>query len=327
MESPSSRHTSSRAAFLQVSALVAALVAASATFGQEGSELPEGTRALYRGDYAAAAVAAEQFLKRQPRSVPALVLLARAYIAEGRFPLAFEKLRQAFQHDPRNADLLYYLGRLSAILSQQEYEELYRMAPGSARVHQLMAETYLAQEDKAKAEEEYRALLKIDPNSLVALDALGDLKRSQFQFEEAIKFYTRAQTLQPGDYDSAYGLGAAYLYRQDLLHAIEQFRKALEIDPRSAAAHLALGDALLRGGKAEEAVAELNSAIALEPRMRQAFTLLARAYQRLGKTDAASEALKKSEELNLEELRQREGLLERQPSPPTDQPPQSEPKP
>jgi hypothetical protein len=61
--------------------------------------------------------------------------------------------------------------------------------------------------------------------------------------------------------------------------------------------------------------------------MRQAFTLLARAYQRLGKTDAASEALKKSEELNREELRQREGLLDRGPSPPEDQPPKSEPKP
>jgi Tfp pilus assembly protein PilF len=176
-------------------------------------------------------------------------------------------------------------------------------------VHQLLAESYQAQENTASAEEEYLAALQAAPESPEVLNSLGDLKRLQFKFDEAITYYARAAAIRPRDYVSAYGLGACYLYLHKPERAVEYLRRALAIEPDSAPARLALGDALLRAGAADEAVTELKAAVAVRPDMRQAYTLLARAYRRLGHSREAEEALRKSNELAEAESRARQELL------------------
>ncbi len=277
--------------------------------GEQPPALRESSRALYQGSYERAASLAGDYLKAHPDAPVALILLARAEIAQGKYQLAYQELQKALRANSKNLDALYYLGRLCGILSQIEYQQLYALAPDSARVHQLLAESYRAQENAAKAEEEYKAALKADPRSVEVLDALGDLERSQFRFDEAISYYSRVAEMEPRDYDSAYGLGACYLYLQKLQRAIERFRRALTLDPDSAAARLALGDALLRAGQPAAAVTELKSAAALEPNMRQAYTLLGRAYHRLGQLREAEEALKKANELTQREIETSQGTL------------------
>ncbi len=294
---------------IQFVGVVAALMAARPVCAQQTAGLAESTRALYRGDYGRAAALAADEIRVHPEDPAARILLARAEIAQGKFESAYQELRRVHRADPKNIDALYYLGRLCGILSQTEFQRLFALAPDSARVHQLLAESYQAQEDKAKAEEEYQAALKADPRSIEVLDALGDLVRFQFRFDEAISYYSQANKIAPHDYDSTYGLGASFLYRQDVERAIEQFRLALDIDPNSAAARLALGDALLRTDKPTEAVRELRAALTLEPAMRQAYTLLARAYQKLNRSAEAEAALKKANELTQREIESRESLL------------------
>jgi len=277
--------------------------------GEQPADLKEGMRALYRGHADEAAKRARNHLNYSPRSTAARLLLAQAEISRGRYAEAFEELLKVTRVEPRNIDALYHLGRLCTLLMQAEYERLYAMAPDSARVHQLLAESYAVQGNTKRAEEEYQAALKADPHSVVVLNALGDLKRSQFRFDEAIAYYRQVQTIAPRDYDSAYGLGACYLFRQQPEGAIKYLRQALAIDPSSAAARLALGDALLRVDQPAKAVIELQAAVAREPDMRQAFTLLARAYRRLGRAQEAEEALKKSQELTRKAQEARVELL------------------
>jgi Tfp pilus assembly protein PilF len=273
------------------------------------ADLAEGTRALYRGDFEAAVSEAEGFLKLHPRAAEAQILLARAHLAQGKAADAYQELLTATQWDPKNIDALYYLGRVCLILSQQEYHQLFVMAPDSFRVHQILAEAYAARQDKAKAEEEYKAALKVNPQSVETLDALGELKRSSFQFDEAAEYYSRALKISPRDYEAAYGLGACALFQNQPPRAIEYFRQALKADPESAPARLALGDALLRTGQAAEAIRELETAISLEPAMRQAYTLLARAYRRQGQPQAADAALRKEQELAREKIEDLENVL------------------
>lgn len=271
--------------------------------------LAESARALHRAEFDRAAALARGYLKAHPQSSPARVLLARAEMARGQYASAYRELQTALRGDPRNVDALYYLSRLCYALSQMEHQKLYAMAPNSARVHQLMAESYRAQQNLAKAEEEYRAALDADPRSVEVLIALGDLLRSQFRFDDAVVYYSRAAETSPRNYDSAYGLGACYLFKEQPGRAVEYLRRALEIDPGSPAARLALGDALLRAGRPAEAVNELKAAAALEPTMRQAFTLLARAYNRLGQPAEAKAALARAQELTQKEKAEREALL------------------
>ena len=289
-----------------LSTLVAMLIPASRVHGAPEGLLEKSTRALYRGDFVQASSLAEKYLKVHPPAPAALILLARAEMAQGKNESAYQKLLQARRVDPRNLDALYYLGQLCRILSQAEYQGLYEMAPDSVRVHQLLAESYRVQENLSKAAEEYQAALRAKPQSVEVLDALGDLKRSQFKFDEAISYYSRALEVQPRDYEGAYGLGASYLYLREPEKAIEYLQRALAIDPRSAPARLALGDARLRVSQFAEAVEELKTAVTLEPKMRQAYTLLAQAYRRLGKTAESGEALRRSNELSEMERKARE---------------------
>jgi tetratricopeptide (TPR) repeat protein len=276
----------------------------------DGADLSIAVRALDRGDYLQAAVMARQYLKTQPASPDARVVLAQAELLQGRPEAAYEELRKALEADPSHIDALYFQAQVCLILSQFERQKLFALAPESARVHQLMAEAARAEQDLTGAEEEYRAALEANPRLVEVLVELADLLRSQFRFEEAIEFYSRATAISPRDYAGWYGLGAAFLYREEPERAAEYFRKALETDPDSPAARLALGDALLRMGRPADAIQELRRAAELQPEMRQAFSLLARAYNRLGQREQALEALRQAEEISRREKERREALLE-----------------
>jgi len=282
------------------------LVAGGALRADQNAGLAETARALYRGDAVQAASLARSYLKVHPGTPAALILLARAEMAQGEYQSAYQYLGKVLRADPKNIDALYYLAHVCVKLSQQQREELYSLAPDSARVHQLLAESYRVQQNRAKAEGEYLAALRADPRLVEVLNALGDLKRSQFRFDEAASYYSRAAQIEPRNYHGAYGLGVCHLYQQNPAKAIGEFQRALVLDPESAPARLALGDALLRVGQVAEAVTELKAAVTLEPGMRQAYTLLARAYRRLGRSREAEEALRKSEELTQKERLARE---------------------
>jgi len=277
--------------------------------GQQAPGLADGTQAFLRADYPKAETLADGYLKAHPGSAKARVLLARAQMALGNYESAYRNLRKVLSANPQDVDALYYLGWACFALSQAEHQKLYALAPDSSRVHQLLAESYRAQQDNSKAEEEYKKALAANPNSVEILNGLADLNRSQFKFEEAISYYSRALEISPRDYTSAYGLGASYLYKQEAEQAVEYLRRAVAIDPDSPVARLALGDALWRAGQAAEAIEELKAATSLEPDMRQAYTLLALAYNKLGQSQAAEAALKKAEELTQKGKLEREALL------------------
>jgi Tfp pilus assembly protein PilF len=289
--------------------MVLMLVGAYPLGAQQSPELEQSLRALHQGNYQRAALLAGKYIKTHPRASPGRIILAQTHIAQGQYLSAYQELREALHEDPKNIDILYYLGQLCNTLSQVEYQQLYALAPDSARVHQLQAELYRVQENIAKAEEEYQAALKIKPRSAEVLIALGDLARFDFRFDEALSYYSRALEIDPRNYDSAYGMGACYHFQQVPQKAMEYFRLALSIDPDSAAVRLAMGDTLLQANQPAEAVTELKAAVKLEPKMRQAYTLLGKAQQKLGQSREAEESFRKAQELIQSEMESREELL------------------
>jgi tetratricopeptide (TPR) repeat protein len=282
----------------------------------EPDPLAESLRMLYQADPVQAAALAERYLKAHPDSPDGRVSLAQAKMAVGDFAAAYEQLDAAIGFDPKNVEALYHFGKLCTILAQLEHQQLFSMAPDHYRVHQLMAESYLAQGNVGQAEETFQMALKANPKSVTVLNALGDLKRFELggavetsldpatsRFDEAIAYYSRALKLDPGSYDAHYGLGVSYLNSNKTAASAEHFRKAVRADPQSALAHLALGRALLSGERSAEAVEELKTAVRLEPKLRQGFFLLGRAYQKLGNQDLAKEAMAMERELRQGEFR------------------------
>src|SRR5262245_2016901 len=222
------------------------LVAQAAAPAPQGpASLPEYARAFHGGDYRRAKTLATERLQAAPGDVPARILLARAEAAMGRFDAAYAGFREAQRRDPQNPDALYYLGVTAGVLAQTEYERLLKVAPGSARAHQLRSQSEAAQGRTAEAKRELEAALAVGPPSGDVLVALGDLERKWLALPEAAAHYARALELSPSSYDALYGLGACDFYQGDHRKAIESFRRALHVAPDSAPARLALGMSLL----------------------------------------------------------------------------------
>jgi tetratricopeptide (TPR) repeat protein len=294
------RKKKSLVCLLSFSIFCGELMSLCETFAQSPA-LTEASRALYQGEPQRAAELAEKHFRKYPKDTTVRVILARAELAQGKFQRAYQELQKVLASEPGNIDALYYMAIVSRVLSQQEYQRLYTLAPDSARVHMLMAEAALAEEKFTEAEAEYQAALKSNPRSIEVLTALGELKRTQSKFDEAIAYYAEAEKIGPLNYDIAYGLGACYTYKQEHTRAIDYLRKAVAIAPDSGAGRFALGNALFQGGQTEAAIPELKAALELEPQLKQAYFLLGRAYQKLGQQAEAKAAFTKLDELNRSE--------------------------
>jgi len=82
--------------------------------------LKAGIQSLFAGDFAKAESVARQQLAANSQSVGALVLLGRAQMAQGRYPLAFSSLRKALELDPELPRAYDNLGLCYEAMSDNE---------------------------------------------------------------------------------------------------------------------------------------------------------------------------------------------------------------
>jgi tetratricopeptide (TPR) repeat protein len=272
-------------------------------------------RAFYAGNLDRAAELASASLRASAADTAARLVMARVAMERGDTQGACDELLRAQRHAPNDPDVLYYLAIVSSHLARTTFDALYKLAPDSARVHQLMAESLAAQEKNAEAATEYEAALRADPQEknaeaateyeaalradprlLEALLGLGKLKRIHIACEEAIALYERAEAIR-STFEGAFGLGTCLAVEQKDEQAIARFRQALVHDDRAAVAWEGLGSALARTGQLTEGIAALQRAIALEPRMDSAYYALGQAYRKLGDPERASAAFEKARQL------------------------------
>jgi tetratricopeptide (TPR) repeat protein len=206
---------------------------------------------------------------------------------------ALSELHAALVREPDSIDALYYLSKLAAVMSVQEFGVVGRIAPDSARMHQLRGETLEAQKDPGGAEREYLVALEKRPGTAYIMNALGDLKRHERQYAEALRWYEQVLAKDPNNYDALYGAGASYQFLRQP-QAVPLLRRALKADPSSVAAKMALGEALLMTNNAAEAVTFLEQAVKADPNVRLLQFFLGRAYQMAGRKEEAWAAFERS---------------------------------
>jgi tetratricopeptide (TPR) repeat protein len=258
--------------------------------------------ALAAGDLDRAATLAAGHLRRFPRSAAARVVAARVHIARGDLDAAWRELDRAAADHPRDVDVLYYLGEVSGQLAAGQFEGLVRQTPVSARGHQVLAESFEAQERRSDAEREYQAALDARPDLLEALLGLARLQRIRLDCDGAKALYARAEAVRP-TFEAAYGIGACLLREQAHEAARAQLEKALARDPTSVVALVGVGSALLGLDRPAEAIAPLERAVAIEPGMDDGWYVLGRAYQGAGRRDEAQRAFATVERLRSEKPR------------------------
>lgn len=261
-----------------------------------GDALAAASAALAAGDLERAFRLTTDYLTRGGGAVRGHVLLIRIHMERDEWDGAYRAASRAARAHPADADVLYYLGLVTRRLASDEFQRLARVAPDSARVHQLQAEMFEAQERRADAENEYALALEAKPDLLDALLGLAKLKRIRLACEEAIRLYERAEAVQP-TFDGAYGLGVCSSYLQDDEGAVKRFEEAVRRGPSSAVAWAGLGTSLVRLKRIAEGISKLHRAVALEPRMAEAHYALGMAYRASGDAVRAQDAFQKAEQL------------------------------
>jgi len=77
------------------------------------TRLVEAQRALTRGELARAFELGSAYVKAHPSEAAGRVLLARVHLERDELDQAYEQLDRALRADPRNVDVLAYLGLVS----------------------------------------------------------------------------------------------------------------------------------------------------------------------------------------------------------------------
>ena len=228
-----------------------------------------------------------------------------------------------------------------ALLLMEKYDSAAQvLGPYAARrkddpeLHYLLGLCY-----QSAAEKNIQVMIGTDPQSYSLRQLMGDTYLAQERYEAAAKEYQAALDLQPDNSDLLMSLGNVHLRQMKYPQAAECFRRSVESDPRNALAQLKLGDSLLRERKAEQAIPHLRAASKLDSslvkahaRLGKAFAMLNRFedavrelelaseldedgsihyqlgtfYSKLGQKEKAVAALKKSQELRKQSLREQQ---------------------
>lgn len=208
--------------------------------------------------------------------------LASLYDQQGDSDATASVMRSLVDLDPDNVDVLFMAERVYSELADDTLNKLAILAPGSARMQQVIAQHLVKGGDLKSAIDHYRKALQIDPRLpgvhfelaeailqsaptdaatqaeaqkelelAVAVDGdtsnteceFGNIALSQSQTDRAFGHYQRAYQLNPNEVQAQLGLAKLLMLQQKPQEAIKYLRMAVNADPLNGTAHYRLGTA------------------------------------------------------------------------------------
>ena len=105
--------------------------------------------------------------------------LIRSYAGAGQEDRAAQVIETLQHNDPDNPDLLFAAYRIHSALASAALQKLSQTSPNSARIHQVLGDDMLLQENFQGAINEYQEALKIDPRLIGVHLSLGQAMLAQ----------------------------------------------------------------------------------------------------------------------------------------------------
>jgi tetratricopeptide (TPR) repeat protein len=240
------------------------------------------------GDPSARALLEKSFpmLKDKQLSVRVGLELTTLYDQQGEPERAVAVMEKLVDLNPDDQDILYTAQRLYREIADDTLDKLAVLAPGSARMQQVIAERLINAGDAEGAVEHYKKALEIDPrlpgvHFELAQTILQSARNSPSVQDQAEKELETAMTLDGDSANLQCALGAIAMLRADLEKAYAHYTRALAMDPGSTQAQVALGRILMTMEKPQEARRYLEMAVKADPLNETAHYRLAVAYKRL----------------------------------------------
>lgn len=226
--------------------------------------------------------------------------LGIAQIETGQLTEAVANFNAALAQRPDDADLLYYLGHASGLLSKSAIDTLIAAHPDSARAHQALAENYFVLRQMPQAEREYREALRLRPELPGLHLELGQVYANSAQWPKAEAQFRAETRLRPGNAEAAYRLGAALLQQGKATEALEELKRANDRKPDMPETLYSLGKAASLSGDAQTAEKVWTRVIELEKETSlaaQAHFGLAGIYRKQGRAQQAQHEMQEFQRL------------------------------
>ncbi len=232
--------------------------------------------------------------------------LISIYYISGDLDKAAATLKVLESLGPEKPDTLYTAYRVYSDMAAHALATLLKVAPQSARTHEILAQSLMSHSDFPGAIQEYRRALEIDPHLPEIHFELGQALLSYSTSEptrsEAEKEFQAALAANPADYSAEYELGEVAWLRSDFQTAFQHYTRALQLRPHYIDAQIGMGKSLTSLGRPKEALDYLLDAERSDPQNEIVHYRLALAYRKLGiKGNAEREwttfqAIRKSQE-------------------------------
>ncbi|HET6177176.1 MAG TPA: tetratricopeptide repeat protein [Candidatus Sulfotelmatobacter sp.] len=256
------------------------------------------------GDPSARALLEKSFpkLKDKPLRMQTGLELAGLYDQLGDPGATAAVMRSLVDLDPDNVDVLFMAQRVYAELADDTLNKLAVLAPGSARMQQVIAERLVNGGDLDNAIDHYRRALQLDPRlpgvhfelgEAILESARGDAGKEA----EAQKELEAAVAVDGDTAKTECEFGSLALSQSQMDQAFTHYQRAYELDPNEVQAQMGLAKLLMKQGKTQEAVKYLRLAIQSDPLNGSAHYQLGRAYKLLQMTDAAQQEMRLFQEI------------------------------
>jgi tetratricopeptide (TPR) repeat protein len=228
--------------------------------------------------------------------------LVGIYFQSGDLDRAAATTQSLVDLNPDNPDVLYLGQLVYSELADDTLNKLTIIAPGSARMQQVIAEHLVNAGDLRGAILHYKKSLDMDPRlagvryefAEAILQTAPSDPATQSQAEEELNTAVREE----GDSAKVESeLAHIALRRDDSKAAYEHYQRAFDLNPADVDAELGLGRFSMAQGKSEEAVKYFRMAIQNDPLNGEAHYRLGTLYRKMQMPEEAAKELKLFDEI------------------------------
>lgn len=216
--------------------------------GDAGVQLAYAEALIAAKKYEHAQLAATRVLKLQETSVPAMKMLARAYLGLGR-PVTAESILARALEVERDPEALVLLAGIRYddkrwVEARVLLEEAVELDAGYVEALNSLGAVYVVVRNWEGASDVLQRALALAPSLAEAWLNLGSAQRGQGRFQEAETSWKRVLTLSPRTHEAWYNLGILYLENPlggrdrvqqltDAINAFNAYKRGVSADPET----------------------------------------------------------------------------------------------
>jgi tetratricopeptide (TPR) repeat protein len=233
-----------------------------------------------------------EVLAEEPRSVDALVMLARIAERGARTEMAIQLYRKALKIDPSHdfalnelETLLYTSGRHREAVDVWKGQIAH--APEDSRAHRNLGMCYLALGMLKEAADCFSRALELQPDSSALYQRLGLAYQGLGDYGGAADAFRKAISLDAREPSLHIALAQTLVKLNDSEGAVYAFTRASELEPNSTRGNLQLAQAQIEGGRLKEAESQLKKIVTMDSRSVVAQVLLGEVLIQLGQAEEA----------------------------------------